>query len=279
MARFVTKYNFWTAAVSAVLLFSLLGLGLGIGYIHWGGGGIWYSIAYPSALMLLWVSLTASLSLLVSRLRRLPLSAGLAFLGVPIALFQVAEFRYAILHSDTNISRTFPMLLLEEVTDWSHVTIALHAIPFYYAPLFGAALLIGTTAQLSRKMNLSIASLGLVLLLGSHLIYAVTFDLAYASRYGTDSDSPAILVTVPMAIVAFPLAILAIRKAPALWAHAPRAQPAALRLSGIERQLMDMISRGGDRISAGTAAKELGVTPEQVRRTLLDLARRGLIRL
>ena len=42
---------------------------------------------------------------------------------------------------------------------------------------------------------------------------------------------------------------------------------------------MEMIQRGGARISASTAAEEFGVTPEQVRRTLQDLARRGLIEL
>ena len=59
----------------------------------------------------------------------------------------------------------------------------------------------------------------------------------------------------------------------------PRQATATPRLSDIERQLMEMIQRGGGRISAGTAAEEFGVTPEQVRRTLQDLARRGLIRL
>jgi hypothetical protein len=57
------------------------------------------------------------------------------------------------------------------------------------------------------------------------------------------------------------------------------AQPLIPRNSDIERQLLEMISRSGGHISAGTAAKELGVTPEQVRGTLQDLERRGLIRL
>jgi hypothetical protein len=262
-----TKVDFSTVAISIVLLFSLFGLVLGI-------GNIWY----PLALMPLWVALTASLCLLVSRSRRLTLSAGFAILGIPIALFQVAEFAHHLCQGNdcfpwfpSDIYNIAPLWLVREHMGWWQLQIVLYAVPFYYAPLFGAALLIGAIVQLPRKKNLWFASLGSMLLLGSHLLYAVTYD-----RTGS---TLAILMTVPLAIVAFPLAILAIRKAPAPRAQGPRTQPAAPRLSDIERQLMEMIQRGGGRISAGTAAEEFGVTPEQVRRTLQDLARRGLIRL